>query len=110
MRLPEMPLGAMKKFPALFLVFFSIAVLAQVPPPLPGPQPTGPLPDKPSPQSTPLSKPADYSQEPYVVQDFRSQIVFENDGTGKKTYGAAIKVQSDLGVQQWGQLVFGYNS
>jgi tetratricopeptide (TPR) repeat protein len=110
MQFPEMPVGAMKKFSAVFLLLFSFNVLAQVTPPLPGPQPTSPLPEKPNPQTSPLSKPADYSQEPYVVQDFRSQFVFENDGTGKKTYGAAIKVQSDLGVQQWGQLVFGFNS
>ncbi len=35
---------------------------------------------------------------------------FENDGTGRKETIARIRVQSEAGVQQWGQLQFGYNS
>lgn len=101
----------MKKF-LLLLALFSIPVLAQVTPPLPGATPQ-PLPDKPAPQAKDADtsgKPSDYSQEPYVIKEFRSTVTFENDGTGKKVYEASIKMQSDLAVQQWGQLVFGYNS
>ena len=32
------------------------------------------------------------------------------DGTGRKETIARIRVQSEAGVQQWGQLQFGYNS
>ena len=35
---------------------------------------------------------------------------FENDGTGRKETVAHIGVQSEAGVQQWGQIQVGYNS
>ena len=35
---------------------------------------------------------------------------FENDGTGRKETVARIRVQSEAGVQQWGQIQVGYNS
>ena len=35
---------------------------------------------------------------------------FEADGTGRKETKARIRVQSEAGVQQWGQLQEGYNS
>jgi tetratricopeptide (TPR) repeat protein len=52
----------------------------------------------------------DYSQEAFVVEQFRSRYRFENDGTGRRENIARIRVQSEAGVQQWGQLQFGYNS
>src|ERR1700730_15578966 len=52
----------------------------------------------------------DYSQEAFVVEQLRSTYRFENDGTGRKETVARIRVQSDAGVQQWGQIQFGYNS
>ena len=65
----------------------------------------------PAPPAPPLpSATADHSQEAYVVEKFRMSYRFENDGTGKRELYARIKVQSDAGVQQWGQLVVGYNS
>jgi len=80
--------------------------------PTPQPQETVPLPDKPNPQSPPKTADGqpDYSQEAYVVKDFQYLARFEKDGTGTKTFNAVIQVQSDAGVQQWGQLVFGYSS
>ena len=80
--------------------------------PTPQPQETVPLPDKPNPQSTskPSESASDYSQEAYIVKDFQYLARFENDGTGTKTFNAVIQVNSDAGVQQWGQLVFGYSS
>jgi len=60
------------------------------------------------------SKPADskhdYSQEAFVVEQLRSSYRFENDGTGRKETVARIRVQSEAGVQQWGQIQLGYNS
>ncbi|MGA9390205.1 MAG: DUF3857 domain-containing protein [Candidatus Sulfotelmatobacter sp.] len=52
----------------------------------------------------------DYSQEAFVIEKYRSIYRFENDGTGRKETIARIRVQSEAGVQQWGQLQFGYNS
>ncbi len=39
-----------------------------------------------------------------------SRYRFEADGTGRKETTARIRVQSEAGVQQWGQLQQGYNS
>lgn len=52
----------------------------------------------------------DYSQEGYVIEKMRTSYRFENDGTGRRELFARIKVQSEAGVQQWGQVVVGYNS
>jgi len=52
----------------------------------------------------------DYSQEAFVVEQYRSLYRFESDGTGRKETIARIRVQSEAGVQQWGQLQIGYNS
>ncbi len=52
----------------------------------------------------------DHSQEAYVVEKMHTSFRFENDGTGRRDIYARIKVQSESGVEQWGQLVFGYNS
>jgi tetratricopeptide (TPR) repeat protein len=54
--------------------------------------------------------PQDYSQESYVIEQTRTLYRFENDGTGRKETIARIRVQSEAGVEQWGQLVVGYNS
>jgi len=82
----------------LLTLLFSTALLAQTP--------TTPSP------SVPLApaKPADHSQESYVVEKLRTSYRFENDGTGRREIYARIKVQSEAGVEQWGQLVWGYNS
>src|SRR5438309_7576610 len=52
----------------------------------------------------------DYSQESFVIEQRHSHYRFESDGTGRKETTARIKVQSEAGVQQWGQLLEGYNS
>jgi tetratricopeptide (TPR) repeat protein len=52
----------------------------------------------------------DYSPEAFVVEQYRSTYRFESDGTGRKETIARIKVQSEAGVQQWGQIQVGYNS
>jgi len=55
-------------------------------------------------------KPHDYSQESFVIEKMHSYYRFEADGTGRKETIARIRVQSEAGVQQWGQLLEGYNS
>ncbi len=53
---------------------------------------------------------ADYSKEGYVIERLRTVYRFENDGTGRRELSARVKVQSEAGVRDFGQLVFGYNS
>ena len=89
-----------RRFAFLPLLLVS-TVLAQVPPP--NPVPTPPV------KTTPAFA-IDHSQEPFVVEKLRTSFRFENDGTGKRDVYAKIKVQSEAGVEQWGQLVVGYNS
>lgn len=52
----------------------------------------------------------DYAQESFVIEQMHSHYRFEADGTGRKETTARIRVQSEAGVQQWGQLQEGYNS
>jgi tetratricopeptide (TPR) repeat protein len=77
-------------------------VLAQVP----APNSVPPPPVNPAAPTVVL----DHSQEAYVVEKLRTSYRFENDGTGRREIYAKIKVQSESGVEQWGQLVVGYNS
>ncbi len=82
---------------SLFLtLIFSLALAAQTP----------------TPATVPVlpAKPPDHSQESYVVEKLKTSYRFENDGTGRREIYARIKVQSEAGVEQWGQLVWGYNS
>jgi tetratricopeptide (TPR) repeat protein len=89
---------------ALFLFIFSSNLAAQQSPstPIPPPSATPPAPQK--------SDAADYSQEPFVIEQFFTTARFENDGTGERDLSVRIRVQSDAGVQQLGEMIFGYNS
>ncbi len=57
-----------------------------------------------------VTKTPDYAQESFVIEQMHSRYRFEADGTGRKEITARIRVQSEAGVQQWGQLQEGYNS
>ena len=63
-----------------------------------------------SPPPAPKPPPADYSQEPFVIEQYHTTARFENDGTSERDLAVRVRVQSDAGVQQLGELVFGYNS
>jgi tetratricopeptide (TPR) repeat protein len=52
----------------------------------------------------------DYSQEAFVVEKFHTTAWFENDGTGRRESFVRVKVLTDAGVQQLGQIAVGYNS
>src|ERR1700722_1184636 len=52
----------------------------------------------------------DYSKEAFVIERLSARFRFENDGTGRKESIFRVRVQSEAGVQRWGQLRFGYNS
>jgi hypothetical protein len=62
------------------------------------------------PLSTVTDKAHDYSEESFVIEKLTAHYRFESDGTGRKELIARIRVQSEAGVQQWGQLQVGYNS
>src|SRR6266567_4428072 len=94
----------LRRFTFPIQLLFACTLLAQVPAPSPIPVP----PVKPSPLVAPAT--IDHSQESYVVEKLKSSFRFENDGTGRREVYARIKVQSEAGVEQWGQLVVGYNS
>jgi tetratricopeptide (TPR) repeat protein len=86
---------------ALLCVNFSLLAQTPSPGPLPVPPPVKPELVAPTP---------DHSQEAYVVEKYKNSYRFENDGTGRHEVYARIRVQSEAGVEQWGQLVVGYNS
>lgn len=52
----------------------------------------------------------DYSQEAFVIEQSKSTVRFEKDGTGRRDTSMRVKVQSAAGVQAFGQLLIGYNS
>ena len=57
--------------------------------------------------STPESENA---KEPFIIEAMRYRVRFENDGTGKQESTLRIRVLSEAGVQQLGQLVLPYNA
>src|SRR5678816_4790822 len=68
-------------------------------------------------QTKPQTKPAeaakqkpDYSQEAVVVEQLSTAYRFERDGTGQREQTLRVKIQSDAGVERFGQLVFDYSS
>jgi Flp pilus assembly protein TadD len=94
----------MRRAVSLFLfLLVSLFLFSQTPGTSLGQKPEG----KPSEKS---ADNPDYSQESFVVEQVRTSYRFEKDGTGRKEIYARIKVQSDAGVAQWGQVVVGYNS
>ena len=86
----------------LLVLFLSFTSVAQVLPPPPAPAE--------KPKEAASAKPADYSQEASVIEKWRTSYYFNDDGTGRREQLARIKIQSEAGVQQWGQVVIGYNS
>lgn len=63
-----------------------------------------------SPASAASQKTPDYSHEPFIVESLATRARFENDGTGRIETTARIRVQTDAGIQAFGQLVFPYNA
>ncbi|HEY0722637.1 MAG TPA: DUF3857 domain-containing protein, partial [Pyrinomonadaceae bacterium] len=61
-------------------------------------------------KSTPPNKESDYSQEAFVIELFKTTYRFEKDGTGQRDMNVRVKVQSEAGLERFGQLVFGYSS
>jgi tetratricopeptide (TPR) repeat protein len=72
--------------------------------------PSGTAAEKAADALKPEAKTPKYSEESFVIEQMHSHYRFEADGTGRKETKARIRVQSEAGVQQWGQLQEGYNS
>ncbi|HTH02852.1 MAG TPA: DUF3857 domain-containing protein [Vicinamibacterales bacterium] len=64
----------------------------------------------PAPQSPATPAVPDFSQEAFVIEQSRNAYRFEEDGTGRHDTYLRVKVQSEAGVQFWGQLLLGYNA
>jgi len=68
-------------------------------------------PGLPAPPAVPAEKQStDYSQEPFVIEQYFTTARFESDGTNERDLVVRMRVQSDAGVKELGQLAFGYNS
>ncbi len=91
----------------LFSCFAAASATSQQAAPVP---PNASAPAKSAVQATDSSKAQDYAQESFVIEQMHSRYRFEADGTGRKETIARIRIQSEAGVQQWGQLQEGYNS
>jgi tetratricopeptide (TPR) repeat protein len=66
--------------------------------------------EKPADSTKSIDSARDYAPESFVIEQMHSRYRFEADGTGRKEIIARVRVQSEAGVQQWGQLQIGYNS
>jgi tetratricopeptide (TPR) repeat protein/transglutaminase-like putative cysteine protease len=53
---------------------------------------------------------ADYSQEPFVIEQMSSKVAFQDDGTSVRQQTTRIRVQNDTGVQQWGLIELPFES
>ena len=54
--------------------------------------------------------PADYSQEPFVVEQMWNQVTFDNEGNRTRQQTTRVRVKTDAGVQQWGLLTIPFQS
>lgn len=61
------------------------------------------------PDSAPAT-PAEYEEEATVIEKLRREFRWNSDGTGTATVTMRVKVRTQAGVQQLGQIPFGYNS
>ena len=55
-------------------------------------------------------KKIDHGQEAALFERILNRARFENDGTGTQETEAVVRIQSQAGVEEFGQLVFGYSS
>lgn len=55
-------------------------------------------------------KPADYSNEAFVIESRSTQMTYQNDGTYSATAKARVRIQTQAGVQGFGVLTFSYAS
>src|SRR5687768_9402468 len=66
--------------------------------------------EKKTPAAPQAAKADDYSQEAVVIEQLSTTYRFERDGTGQRELNLRVRVQSDAGVERFGQLIFPYSS
>ena len=94
-----------------------LALLCSLAPKYPTPAQNRAKEQTPQTGTTPASKPEpakekqpDYSQEAVIIEKYKIIHRFEKEGTGRRELTLRVKIQSDAGVQHFGQLVFPYTS
>lgn len=108
----------MRRSAGLILLLIAVSVSAQQ---MPGKPDSGSKThESPAPQQdkaqTPLAPPAaaekaaDYSQQAFVIEKYVTKIRFQNDGTSEREQVTRIRIQTQAGVQAFGQLHFPYNA
>lgn len=50
------------------------------------------------------------ANEAAVIEQAKTTWRYEDDGTGRREQYLRVKIQSEAGVQQWGQVIEGYNA
>ena len=92
----------------LLIVFLIIPVdgLAQVPPATP----SNPKTNDANAKSNSGSNSNSNSEEGAVIERILNRVRFENDGTELSETEAVVHIQSQAGVEEFGQIVFGYSS
>src|SRR5690242_10039929 len=76
-------------------------------------EPATPQQDKAKTPLTPpatVEKAADYSQQAFVIEKYVTKIRFQNDGTSDREQITRVRIQTQAGVQAFGQLHFPYNA
>jgi len=91
---------------ALFVACIPVSSLIAQQPKSPSSHPAAPA----ATTAADSAKPRDYSEEGFVIEYLHARYRFESDGTGSRELTARVRVQSEAGVQQWGQLQVGYNA
>ena len=109
-----MSLRRQSRLLALLLVCSTLQLSQTVPttaqsaaPPPPPPAPREQVAEKPQPGP---EKQPDYTGEAFVVEQLKTSFRFEKDGTGQREMSLRAKIQSEAGVEGFGQLVFPYTS
>ena len=101
----------MSRIPLALLLISSLVLTvastsAQAPPPTPPNKIKSD--DQTKPANTPIPDPN--SEEAAIFERILNHVRFENDGTDVTETEAVVKIQSQAGVEEFGQLVFGYSS
>jgi tetratricopeptide (TPR) repeat protein len=61
-------------------------------------------------KTPPQEKAPDYSQEAIVLEQLKMFYRFEKDGTGQRELSVRVRVQTEAGLERFGQLIFPYSS
>jgi tetratricopeptide (TPR) repeat protein len=105
-------------FAILIAQFFSVALLAQTSTPQKiqsdsrniSQKSAAPAQSKTASEAAEPDHSPDYSNEPFIIQEYSTVVHFENDGTGERTLDVRALVQNDTGVKRLSELVFGYDA